>query len=90
MVLALQAIAASEDQEEAERLARAALDSVALSQASVWDAMVLARIAEVLRRTENVTDAAEALRKALTLYEQKGATLGVEQTRAALARLAAT
>ena len=89
-VLTLQAIAAGEDHEEAERLARAALDSVDLSQARWGDAMVLVRIAEVLRRTENMTDAAEALRQALTLYEQKGVTLGVEQTRAALARLAAT
>jgi tetratricopeptide (TPR) repeat protein len=80
MVLALQAIAAGEDHEEAERLARAALDSVDLSQARWGEAMVLVGIAEVLRRAGNVTDAAEALRQALTLYEQKGVTLGVEQT----------
>lgn len=54
------------------------------------EAMVLVRIAEVLRRAGNVTDAREALRQALTLYEQKGVTLSVEQTRVALARLAAT
>jgi class 3 adenylate cyclase/tetratricopeptide (TPR) repeat protein len=90
MVLALQAIAASEDHKEAERLVRAAVDSVDLSQATQWEAMLLVRIAEVLRRVGNVSAARDALRKALTLDEQKGVTLGVEQTRAALAGLAAT
>ncbi len=90
MVLALQAIAAAEDHKEAGRLARAALDSVDLSQATHTEAMVLVRIAEVLRRAGNVTDAREALRQALTLYEQKGVTLGAEQTRAAHAGLAGT
>jgi tetratricopeptide (TPR) repeat protein len=89
-VLALQAIAAGEDHKETERLVRAAVDSIDLSQATQWEAMLLVRIAEVLRRVGNVTDALEALRQALTLYEQKGVTLGVEQTRAALATLAAT
>jgi hypothetical protein len=50
----------------------------------------LADLAEVLRLAGREREAAEALDRALELYEQKGSTVSRDRTQSALAALAAT
>jgi tetratricopeptide (TPR) repeat protein len=74
---------------EAERLAR---DAVRVSDGSEFlfvRADARTDLAEVLRLAGRPDDAASALREAVDLYEQKGAVVLAERTRALLSELAA-
>jgi class 3 adenylate cyclase/tetratricopeptide (TPR) repeat protein len=72
--------------EQAERLAREAVDLAARTDHLEEHADALMTLAEVLRRTGRAAEATPALREALRLYEQKGNTVLARRAREALAR----
>jgi tetratricopeptide (TPR) repeat protein len=72
--------------EQAERLAREAVDLAARTDHLEEHADALMTLAEVLRRAGRAAEATPALREALRLYEQKGNTVLARRAREALAR----
>jgi DNA-binding SARP family transcriptional activator len=73
--------------EEAESLARSALDVVGQTDALNHHAKVLLDLAEVLRLAHRPDEAAGAVEDALTLYERKGNIVAARATRALLDEL---
>jgi tetratricopeptide (TPR) repeat protein len=72
--------------EQAERLAREAVDLAARTDHLEEHADALMTLAEVLRRAGRAAEVTPALREALRLYEQKGNTVLARRAREALAR----
>jgi tetratricopeptide (TPR) repeat protein len=70
--------------EEAERLAREAVDLAARTDHLEEQADTLLALAEVLRRAGRPAEAATAVRQAVGLYEQKGNTVLAGRAREAL------
>jgi class 3 adenylate cyclase/tetratricopeptide (TPR) repeat protein len=79
-------LAAQGASEQAERLAREAVDLAARTDHLEEHADALMTLAEVLRRAGRAAEATPALRDALRLYEQKGNTVLARRVREALAR----
>jgi class 3 adenylate cyclase/tetratricopeptide (TPR) repeat protein len=79
-------LAAQGDGEQAERLAREAVELAARTDHLEEHADALMTLAEVLRRAGRATEATPALVEALRLYEQKGNTVLAGRAREALAR----
>jgi class 3 adenylate cyclase/tetratricopeptide (TPR) repeat protein len=76
--------------EAAEERARHAVSLAGRTDALAMHGDALADLAEVLRLAGREREAAEALDRALELYEQKGSTVSRDRTQSALAALAAT
>jgi ATP/maltotriose-dependent transcriptional regulator MalT len=77
-------VAARGDGEQAERLAREAVDLAERTDHLEEHADALVTVAEVLRRAGRAAEAEPALQEALRLCERKGSTVLVERARAAL------
>jgi tetratricopeptide (TPR) repeat protein len=75
------------EHEEAERLAREAVQITGNTELVDGQAMTLSDLAEVLRLADRPEEAATALHEALELYEQKGNVVLADRTRERLAGL---
>jgi tetratricopeptide (TPR) repeat protein len=76
--------------DEAERLARSAVEFFEQTDSLGFKADAYRSLAEVFRLSRKRERAVEALRHALTLYEERGATLPAERTRTMLVALTRT
>jgi tetratricopeptide (TPR) repeat protein len=77
------------DADEAERLAREAVARAWPTDYAVLRALAQEALAEVLQRTGRPAEAAEALRKAISVHEEKGAVVAAASAREALEEMTA-
>jgi class 3 adenylate cyclase/tetratricopeptide (TPR) repeat protein len=75
------------EHDQALELARASVQLMASTDAPIWRANAARDYADVLRRAERLTEAEDALREALDLYERKGSAVAAARVREALAEL---
>ena len=75
------------EHDQALELARASVQLMASTDAPIWRANAARDYADVLRRAERLTEAEDALREALDLYERKGSAVAAARVREALEEL---